>query len=123
MEWYLKVLKQYATFGGRARRKEYWMYTLFTIIAYIVAMILDNMLGLTFGDLGYGYLYMGYALLVFLPSLAVSVRRLHDRDLSGWWILIGLVPVIGAILLLVWSCMEGTQGDNRFGPDPKAMPA
>jgi uncharacterized membrane protein YhaH (DUF805 family) len=66
---------------------------------------------------------MGYALLVFLPSLAVSVRRLHDRDLSGWWILIGLVPVLGAILLLVWSCMEGTQGDNRFGPDPKAMPA
>src|SRR5688572_10460224 len=98
MDWYLKVLKNYVGFEGRARRKEYWMYTLFNIIALVVAMVLDSVLGLT-GEAGIGPLYGLYALATFLPGLAVSVRRLHDVDKSGWWILIAFIPLIGAIVL------------------------
>ena len=115
MEWYLKVLKNYVGFSGRARRKEYWMFTLFTIIVTIVLAILDTMIGSEIGILG-----LLYGLGVLLPSFAVSFRRLHDIDKSAWWLLIALVPLIGAIVLLVFACMEGTRGDNRFGPDPKA---
>jgi uncharacterized membrane protein YhaH (DUF805 family) len=119
MEWYLKVLKNYVGFSGRARRKEYWMFTLFNLIALVVMSVLDRMLGLA-GEAGVGILYTVYALAVLLPSLAVSVRRLHDIDKSGWWMLLVLVPFIGAIVLLVFAVMEGTRGDNRFGADPKA---
>lgn len=119
MNWYLKVLKQYFDFGGRARRKEYWMYTLFNLLALIAAAIIDSALGLA-GESGVGPVYGLYALAVLIPGIAVSVRRLHDIDRSGWWLLILLIPLIGAIVLLVWACMGGTQGDNRFGPDPKA---
>jgi uncharacterized membrane protein YhaH (DUF805 family) len=119
MDWYLKVLKNYVGFEGRARRKEYWMYTLFTIIALVVAMVLDNMFGLA-SEGGIGPLYALYALATFLPGLAVSVRRLHDIGKSGWWILIGLIPLIGAIVLIVWAVTEGTRGSNAYGEDPKA---
>ena len=120
MEWYLKVLKNYVGFSGRARRKEYWMFVLFNIIFAVVAMILDNMLGLASKEYGYGPIYGLYALAVFLPGLAVSVRRLHDIGKSGWWLLIALIPLIGAIVLIIWDVREGDRGDNRFGPDPKA---
>lgn len=118
MNWYLKVLKQYVDFNGRARRKEYWMYTLFNIIALVIASVLDRVLGMA-GELGYGPVYGLYALATLLPSLGVCVRRLHDTDRSGWWVLIGLVPIIGAIVLLVFMVSEGTRGDNAYGPDPK----
>jgi uncharacterized membrane protein YhaH (DUF805 family) len=112
MDWYLAVLKQYAVFQGRARRKEYWMFTLFNIIAYIACSIVDGVLGMMlFTPI--------YALAVLLPSLAVTIRRLHDTDRSGWWILIALVPAIGGIILLIFTCLEGTAGDNRFGANPK----
>ena len=120
MEWYLKVLKNYVGFSGRARRKEYWLFVLFNIIFAVVAMILDNMLGLASKEYGYGPIYGLYALAVFLPGLAVSVRRLHDIGKSGWWLLIALIPIVGAIMLIIWDVREGERGDNRFGPDPKA---
>ncbi|MEO6155645.1 MAG: DUF805 domain-containing protein [Thermomonas sp.] len=123
MEWYLKVLKNYVGFSGRARRKEYWMFTLFNIIAAVIAMILDNVLGLNFQGMGYGPIYALYGLAVLLPGLAVSIRRLHDTDRSGWWLLLGLIPLIGAIILIVWLATDGTAGDNRFGSNPKASPA
>lgn len=119
MDWYLKVLKNYVGFSGRARRKEYWMFTLFNIIVSFVLGFIDGLAGLEAGG-GLGMLGLLYSLAVFLPSLAVGVRRLHDTDKSGWWILLGLIPVLGWIVLLVFFVMEGTQGDNRFGPDPKA---
>lgn len=119
MNWYLKVLKQYFDFSGRARRKEYWMYTLFNLLALIAASIVDSVLGLT-GEAGIGPIYGLYAIAVLIPGLAVSVRRLHDIDRSGWWLLIAFIPLIGAIVLIVWACSEGTRGDNRFGADPKA---
>lgn len=113
MQWFVKVMQNYAVFDGRARRTEYWMYTLFCIIFSIVANIIDAIIG-------YPIFSFLFGLAVLIPSLAVGVRRLHDTDKSGWWMLIALVPFIGAIVLLVFFCMEGTRGPNRFGPDPKA---
>lgn len=120
MKWYLKVLKQYADFNGRARRTEYWMYLLFNIIFAIIAAVLDNVLGLKFTpEMPYGYIYLLYALATFLPGLAVSVRRLHDVDKSGWFIFISLIPIIGGIWLLILNATEGTRGRNQYGEDPK----
>lgn len=119
MEWYLKVMRQYADFSGRARRKEYWMFILFNIIFAIVAMILDNVLGIAFGQIGYGPIYVIYALAVLLPGLAVTVRRLHDVGKSGWMYFIVLIPIIGAIWILVLMCTEGDSGSNEYGSNPK----
>jgi uncharacterized membrane protein YhaH (DUF805 family) len=119
MNWYLKVLKQYADFNGRARRKEYWMFALFNFIFLIVAIILDNVLGLTAGKLPYGVFYFLYAFAVLIPGIAVSVRRLHDIGKSGWMILIVLIPLIGAIWLFVLTVMDSNPGENKYGPNPK----
>jgi uncharacterized membrane protein YhaH (DUF805 family) len=123
MNWYLAVLKNYAGFSGRARRKEYWMFVLFNMIFIIVAMILDNVLGLTVGELPYGAFYLLYALAVLIPGLAVSVRRLHDVGKSGWMILIALIPIIGAIWLLVLTVTDSNPGENQYGPNPKEVTA
>jgi uncharacterized membrane protein YhaH (DUF805 family) len=119
MDWYLKVLKNYVGFSGRARRKEYWMFVLFNILFAVAAMVLDNVLGLASEKLHYGPIYGLYALAVFLPGLAAGVRRLHDTDRSGWWLLLCLVPLVG-LVVIVFLALEGTPGGNRFGPDPKA---
>ena len=133
MEWMLLPLKRYAQFDGRARPKEFWMFVLFLILGGIVAMALDVLLGFgTFtryqsqGPFYYGagftnsggWLTLLFALGTFVPYLAVAVRRLHDTDRSGWWLLLGLLPVIGGIILFVFMVMGGTRGPNRFGPDP-----
>jgi uncharacterized membrane protein YhaH (DUF805 family) len=131
MNWYVKALKQYVDFSGRARRREYWMFFLVNLVIVIVLSLVDTMLG-TGGfraTSGGGSFYAAnslgllsglYSLGVLLPAIAVAVRRLHDTDRSGWWILIGLIPIIGGIVLLVFYVLEGTRGPNRFGPDPKA---
>ena len=121
MKWYLKVLKQYADFSGRARRTEYWMFTLFNFIFIILAAILDNILGLTFGELPYGAFYLFYALAVFIPGLAVAVRRLHDIEKSGWMLLIALIPIVGAIWLLVLTVTDSNPGENQYGQNPKEV--
>lgn len=114
MDWYIGVLKKYAVFQGRARRKEYWMFFLFNLIVGIILGALDWMLGT--GSLLGGI----YALAVLIPNIAVTVRRLHDTSRSGWWILIVLVPVIGWIVLLVFMVLDSHPGDNEYGPNPKA---
>lgn len=119
MDWYLKALKNYVGFDGRARRKEYWMFMLFSILISIALAIVDNILGLTWGA-GNGVLGTVYALAIVIPSLALGARRLHDIDKSGWWQLIVLIPLLGLIVLIVWAATEGNRGDNRFGADPKA---
>jgi uncharacterized membrane protein YhaH (DUF805 family) len=121
MNWYLKCLKQYADFSGRARRKEYWMFILFNMIFGIVAMILDNILGIAIEGVGYGPLYGLYALAVFIPGLAVAVRRLHDVGKSGWMILVVLIPLIGAIWLLVLMVTDSNSGENQYGQNPKEV--
>lgn len=127
MNWYIKVLKQYVDFDGRARRKEFWMFFLFNIIFLALALILDNLLGITFtmdsfsGEQAvfYGYIYMAYSLFTLIPNLSVTVRRLHDTGHSGWMILIGLIPLIGGIWLLVLYFTNSKPGPNKWGPNPK----
>lgn len=108
---------KYVVFSGRARRAEYWWYTLFLIIVSILLGVLDGMFfGMTMETTGpLGALF---TLATLIPSIAVSVRRLHDTDRSGWWLLIALLPFIGWIVLLVFFVTKGTPGQNRFGPDP-----
>lgn len=168
MEWMLMPLKRYAQFTGRSRRKEYWMYTLFFVIVYIVLSILDRMLGLGGGSsvdpltaqngaaMGGGFgagtrtgvLTGIFCLALLIPSIAVAIRRLHDTDRAGWWVLLGFGPYllaavlmvfgmltgqlgllatgglimmigfVGAIVLLVFMCLPGTAGPNKYGPDP-----
>lgn len=129
MGWYIDVIRHnYANFKGRARRKEYWMFILFNIIFAIVALIADNILGTTFKiggayssfSLPYGWLYILYSLAVFIPGLAVTVRRLHDTGKSGGWIFIALIPIIGGIWLLVLLVTAGNPNANSYGPDPKS---
>ena len=115
MEWYLKVLRQYADFNGRARRTEFWMFVLFNIIISFVLSFIDGLIG-TY------YVLSGlYGLFVLIPGLAVSVRRLHDTGRSGWWIFINLVPLIGAIWLIVLWAQDSQPGDNEYGPNPKGV--
>lgn len=113
MDWYIGVLKKYVEFSGRARRKEYWMFTLFNLIIALVLGFVDSS-GIVGGV---------YALAVFLPSIGVSVRRLHDTGRTGWWLLLLLLPVIGAIVVLVFMILEGNAGQNEYGSDPKAVDA
>jgi uncharacterized membrane protein YhaH (DUF805 family) len=101
----------YVNFAGRAIRSEYWYWVLFVIIAMIVTSIIDVVLGIRLFE-------PIFALAVLLPGIAVGVRRLHDLDRSGWWLLLGFIPLIGAIVLIVWFVGRGTPGPNRFGPDP-----
>jgi uncharacterized membrane protein YhaH (DUF805 family) len=126
MDWMLMPLKRYADFNGRSRRKEYWMFALFTFIVYAVLYALMFM-GMDYetGQPGVlGMLAMGllglFALGVLVPSIAVAVRRFHDQDKSGWFVLLAFIPFIGGLILLVFMCLEGTRGPNRFGEDPKA---
>jgi len=120
MNWYLKVLRQYADFEGRARRKEYWMFILFNTIFWIIAIALDNIFKITISDdLFYGPFYILYALAVFIPGLAVSVRRLHDIGKSGWYYLIILIPLAGPIWFLVLVATDSDPGENEYGKNPK----
>jgi uncharacterized membrane protein YhaH (DUF805 family) len=119
MQWYTDVLKKYIQFSGRARRKEFWMFTLFSAIISIVLSAIDNAAGLTNGT-GNGVLGSIYSLAVLLPSLAVAARRLHDTNRSALWLLLIFAIVIGWIVLLVFYIQEGNAGDNQYGPDPKA---
>lgn len=112
MHWYVDVFKKYAVFEGRARRQEYWMFVLSNVAVGIV-------LGIISGIIKSPILIGLYWLAIILPSLAVAVRRLHDTNKSGWMILLGLIPMVGGIILLVFFCIEGDRGPNRFGSDPK----
>ncbi|MFD8309249.1 DUF805 domain-containing protein [Streptomyces sp. NPDC059690] len=118
MSWFIEALKKYAVFSGRSRRKEYWMYALFVGIIYVVlaGIAAASKTPALFALLG--IFYLG----ILLPSLAVGVRRLHDTGRSGWWLLIGLVPAIGGIVLLVFTCLDSQPGPNQYGPNPKEAP-
>ena len=120
MEWMLMPLQRYADFQGRSRRKEYWMFLLGVFIAAIILGIIEGVLGLS-GMVGgvYGPLTTLLLLGIIVPSIAVQVRRFHDQDKSGWFVLLGFIPFVGGIIVLVFMCLEGTRGPNRFGPDPK----
>jgi uncharacterized membrane protein YhaH (DUF805 family) len=123
VSWYLKALKKYAVFGGRSRRKEYWYFVLFTITVGVVLAGIDVLLGTFSFAQNIGLLSAIYSLAVLIPSLAVTVRRLHDIDRTGWWIFINLIPLIGTMVLLVFAVTDGTPGSNRYDPNPKEASA
>lgn len=117
MNWYFEVLKKYFRFRGRASREEYWYFTLFHIMITAILTLVDLFL-LGSAERGIGLLSTAYTILVFLPGITVSVRRLHDTNRSGWWLLISVVPLLGALLLLYWYIGEGTPGENQYGLNP-----
>jgi uncharacterized membrane protein YhaH (DUF805 family) len=118
MEWYLLPWKRFAEFGGRSRRKEYWMFTLFNMAIAIVLTILS----LVFRESGIAIIFSGisfiYFLAAFIPGLAVTVRRLHDSGKSAWWLLIALVPIIG-LAIIVLLALDSEPAANQYGPNPK----
>jgi uncharacterized membrane protein YhaH (DUF805 family) len=113
MEWYLAALKKYADFSGRARRREYWMFILVNLVISCV------LAGLGYVSNAFSVLSWIYTLGVFIPSFAVAARRLHDTGRSGWWMLIGLIPLLGVIVLIYFFCQDSAPGDNQYGPNPK----
>jgi len=113
MNWYIEAWKKYAVFGGRSGRQEYWRFALFNILAYILLSIIVGILG----KIGASLLGL-YTVAVFLPGLSASVRRLHDTNRSGWWLLIALIPLIGPIVLLVFLAQESNAIANQYGPAP-----
>ncbi len=118
MIWYLEVLRKYAVFSGRARRKEFWMFTLVNVIVTMVLVSFDLMLSLGTGVV-LGIFSGVYGLATLVPSLAVYVRRLHDTGRSGWWILLSFVPIAGLITLFIFTVWGGDPGVNKYGPNPK----
>ncbi|HDT0722065.1 TPA: DUF805 domain-containing protein [Proteus mirabilis] len=127
MNWYLEVIKNnYANFSGRARRKEYWMFIVVnTIILAILYGIMFSSIDSYTGEMsGTGFvalIIIGiYSLATIIPNIAVTVRRFHDQDRSGWMILLSFIPFAGGLILFIFMCLEGTRGENRFGLDPKA---
>jgi uncharacterized membrane protein YhaH (DUF805 family) len=116
MNWYLEVLKKYAVFEGRARRKEYWFFVLFNVLISIALGFIDRLTGNVDPETGIGILSGIYALGVMIPGMAVSVRRLHDTGRSGWWLLITFVPVIGAIVFFYFMVLDSNPESNEYGP-------
>jgi uncharacterized membrane protein YhaH (DUF805 family) len=112
MNWYIEAWKKYAVFGGRSGRKEYWYFVLFHILVYILLSIIAGIIG---GKIG-GSLLSLYTVAVSIPGLAATVRRLHDTNRSGWWILISLVPFVGGIVILVFLAQESHAVENQYGP-------
>jgi uncharacterized membrane protein YhaH (DUF805 family) len=121
MKWFLKAFVQFADFNGRARRKEYWMFALFQLLFLIAAMLTDNAMEITFKPLSYGPFYRVTAIAFFIPSLAVTVRRLHDIGKSGWVYLFILIPIAGAISMLVLLVRDSQPSENAYGPNPKEI--
>jgi uncharacterized membrane protein YhaH (DUF805 family) len=116
MNWYLEVLKKYAVFDGRSRRREFWYFVLFSSIVAIALMIIDITAGTHYAFLGI------YCLAVLLPGLGVSIRRLHDTNRSGWWVLVNLYPAVGQMFFILFTAAESDVGENQYGPNPKAIP-
>ena len=117
MHWYLHVLRHYANFTGRARRSEYWYFVLVNIAFGLGLNLLDMLVRAT---LGTGPFTMLYGLVMLVPGIAVSIRRLHDTDRSGWWLLLAVIPVVG--LVLIWlMALDSNGGTNRYGQNPKLV--
>ncbi|HUA98020.1 MAG TPA: DUF805 domain-containing protein [Terracidiphilus sp.] len=121
MKWYLLAWQRFAEFGGRSRRMEYWIFALINVVVFIVLYLAGTMFALIhqpgIGALCY-FLYFAYALAVLVPSISCGARRLHDTNKTAWLLLLGIVPVVN-IALLVLLALDGTRGNNQYGPDPK----
>ena len=112
------MTKKYAQFSGRAPRKEYWLFVLTFYVLFFLLAFIDGAIGMWVGEINIGLLSSIFGIALLLPFLATSVRRLHDTNRSGWWYFIVLIPIIGTIWILILFCLKGTDGENRFGPNP-----
>ncbi len=127
MEYMWLPIKRYFDFSGRSRRKEYWMFVLFQIIVLAVLFVIGGVFGAfnepadDFATVWVVLIGLVYLVLFFIPSISVQVRRFHDQDKSGWMILLGFIPYIGGLIVLVFMCLDGTPGPNRYGEDPKGV--
>ena len=119
--YYTGAFSKYFQFQGRARRAEYWWFTLFNMLISIAITVVEIGAGLTDLEATYGPLSTLYLLALFFPTLALGVRRLHDIGRSGWWLLIGIIPLIGIVVLLIFVCTDSERGENAFGPSPKYL--
>ena len=119
MHWYFVQLKNWGEFSGRAHRKEYWMFILWHMIVYVCLFVIDSMFGFVSAEVGIGVLSGVYWLYIIIPGIALGVRRLHDTGRSGLWLLIAFVPLIGAIVILVFALQDSDPDENQYGPNPK----
>ena len=119
MNWYLEVLKKYTVFGGRAGRPEYWYFVLFNVAASLILEFLDGLFGTFSNSARIGLLGSLYSLAVLCPTIGVGMRRLHDINRSGWWLLIGFIPIVGWIVLIVWAATGSDPGQNQYGSGPE----
>ncbi|WP_115717360.1 DUF805 domain-containing protein [Gallaecimonas mangrovi] len=117
MDNYLAAFRKYADFSGRARRQEYWMFGLFNLLIIVAIMVLIQVTQ----EPRLAIIELVYALVVLIPSLSLTVRRLHDTGRSGWWILIQMIPLAGGIIFLVFMCSDSHPGTNLYGPNPKGI--
>ncbi len=121
MNYYLAVLKKYAVFSGRAQRAEYWYFVLFNLIIQIALTVVVGVLGEAVATIGSIALLI-YGLAILLPAIGVTIRRLHDTNRSGWWLLIAFIPLIGIIVLIVFLATDSIVGENQYGKNPKEVP-
>lgn len=125
MNYYLDVWRGYFDFSGRTRRKEYWYFTLFHTLMAVTGQLLAGGLyteNHTTGEI-FEAIVFGYIVASIIPTLSVTVRRLHDIDKSGWWYFVAFIPAVGVVWLLILTCIDGTSGANQYGPDPKSIDA
>ena len=118
-EWYLEVLRKYAVFEGRARRKEYWAFFLVNFGIAVVLGFVARIFGASVLATMVNVVFYAYSLAILIPGIAVAVRRLHDTGRSGWWVLIGFIPLIGLIVLIIFTIQDSIPGENEYGPNPK----
>lgn len=119
MTWFLMALNKYATFSGRSRRKEYWMFTLFSVLISVGMAIIDTLVGTYNAAAGIGLLQGLFVLAILVPSIALAARRLHDTGRSGWLQLLFIIPLVGIVLWIIWMAKDGDYGVNKYGPNPK----
>lgn len=119
MNWYLEVLRKYAQFDGRSRRKEYWLFVLVNMVVSFLLTFIDRFTGTFDPDIGLGLLSGIYALAVFIPAIAVACRRLHDTGRTAWWLLILVVPLIGWVVLVVFFVQDSQEEENQYGISSK----
>lgn len=123
MSWYVDALKKYAVFNGRSRRREYWVFSLCNLMVFVVFVVIQGLrLGMA-AELAMAVIETLFFLAVLIPALAVAVRRLHDTGRSGWWLLIGFVPIVGLVVLIVFLVLDSQTGENQYGPNPKGIAA
>ncbi len=121
MNWFLLALSKYTVFSGRSQRSEYWYFVLFGFLISIGLAIIDLATGLVDPQQGIGLFSGIFSLALLIPNITAGVRRLHDTGRSGWWMLLAFIPIIGAIVLIVFYAQDSQPNENRFGPNPKVL--